>query len=37
MDEDDVILEFEKYLQRRFPGRRTPVDESTGQELRPVP
>jgi hypothetical protein len=26
MDEDDVILEFEKYLQRRFPGRRTPVD-----------
>jgi site-specific recombinase XerD len=26
MDEKDVFLEFEKYLQRRFPGRRTPVD-----------
>jgi site-specific recombinase XerD len=26
MDEDKVLLEFEKYLQRRFPGRRTSVD-----------
>ena len=26
MDEKDVFLEFEKYLQRRFPERRTPVD-----------
>jgi len=26
MDEETALLEFEKYLQRRFPGRRTPVD-----------
>jgi integrase/recombinase XerC len=26
MDEDKVLLAFEKYLQRRFPGRRTSVD-----------
>lgn len=26
MDEEKVLLEFEKYLHRRFPGRRTPVD-----------
>jgi site-specific recombinase XerD len=26
MNEENVIHEFEKYLQRRFPGRRTPVD-----------
>lgn len=26
MDEEKVIVEFEKYLQRRFPERRTPVD-----------
>jgi site-specific recombinase XerD len=26
MDEETALLEFEKYLKRRFPGRRTPVD-----------
>ena len=26
MDKEKVFLEFEKYLQRRFPGRRTSVD-----------
>jgi site-specific recombinase XerD len=26
MDDEKVFHEFEKYLQRRFPGRRTPVD-----------
>jgi len=26
MDTENVFLEFEKYLQRRFPGRRTAVD-----------
>jgi len=26
MDEENVIVEFEKYLQRRFPGRRTWLD-----------
>lgn len=26
MDDENVLLEFEKYLKRRFPGRRTPVD-----------
>ena len=26
MDEEYVLLEFEKYLRRRFPERRTPVD-----------
>lgn len=26
MDKENVLLEFEKYLKRRFPGRRTPVD-----------
>jgi site-specific recombinase XerD len=26
MDEENAFLEFEKYLKRRFPGRRTPVD-----------
>jgi len=26
MDEDKVLLEFEKYLQRRFPERRTSID-----------
>ena len=26
MYEETALLEFEKYLQRRFPGRRTPVD-----------
>ena len=26
MDEESALHEFEKYLQRRFPGRRTPVD-----------
>jgi site-specific recombinase XerD len=26
MDEENVLLEFEKYLKRRFPGRRTSVD-----------
>ncbi|MEI7849990.1 MAG: tyrosine-type recombinase/integrase [Chloroflexota bacterium] len=26
MDEENALLEFEKYLKRRFPGRRTPVD-----------
>lgn len=26
MDEETALREFEKYLQRRFPGRRTPVD-----------
>jgi site-specific recombinase XerD len=26
MDEENALLEFEKYLKRRFPGRRTPMD-----------
>jgi site-specific recombinase XerD len=26
MDEENVIVEFEKYLRRRFPGRRTSLD-----------
>ena len=26
MDEETALHEFEKYLQRRFPGRRTPID-----------
>ena len=26
MDEENALLEFEKYLKRRFSGRRTPVD-----------
>jgi len=26
MDEETALVEFEKYLKRRFPGRRTPVD-----------
>ena len=26
MDAENALLEFEKYLKRRFPGRRTPVD-----------
>jgi site-specific recombinase XerD len=26
MDKENALLEFEKYLKRRFPGRRTPVD-----------